>query len=401
MSVIDDLAPTTESVTERPPVTNKRTRASSDWLAAGAITLCTAVPMLAGRQDAIALAATLIVAVLAITWARSVSHRMRGLQAQLLECTDARTTAESQNLCGLLRVVVPVWRTHVESIRSQTDEAVGDLVTSFASITDRFEAAGFKGTGLGQVDSKDLSFSLLTLCERELQPVIVAMNAITDSKGILATRVDDLARATGELQGMAANVDSIAAQTNILAINAAIEAARAGDVGRGFGVIAKEIRSLSQVSAATAKQMSDRMEEITVIMKATSHAAVLAASEDSRAIELSGTVVKDVLTHVRQLSDDSQTMLESGNVIRTDIERLIMSLQFQDRVSQVIGVVDTDMSRLVDTVDSGLPPPDAANWLSELESHYTMREQRVSHNSVTADEASTSEAGSGAAVLFF
>jgi methyl-accepting chemotaxis protein len=296
--------------------------------------------------------------------------------AEPLAARAAGPAGRQDALRALLGRVLPVWQQHVGSTKSQTEEAITRLVISFSSITEQFEAAGFTGTGGAHVESEDSSISLLTLCERELQPVIVSMNRILESKSEMAASVHELSLVTKELQAMASGVGQIAAQTNLLAINAAIEAARAGESGRGFAVIAKEIRDLSQVSSATGKQITDRMAQVTTIMNSTFESATLASTHDKTAIELSGTVVQDVLTHVRELSVNAERMLAKGNVIRSDIENLMVSLQFQDRVSQIISVIDEDIAKLKGTVETDAAVPPADEWLADLERHYTMGDQR-------------------------
>jgi methyl-accepting chemotaxis protein len=82
----------------------------------------------------------------------------------------------------------------------------------------------------------------------------VAAEAAAHMQEMAATmqRIDASARRVGEILG---TVEGIAFQTNILALNAAVEAARAGENGRGFGVVATEVRALAQRSAAAAKEI--------------------------------------------------------------------------------------------------------------------------------------------------
>ncbi|WP_085315394.1 methyl-accepting chemotaxis protein [Derxia lacustris] len=305
-----------------------------------------------------------------------------------------------QRLSALLGGVLPVWLQHVGSVRHQTEDAIDKAVQSFASITEQCEAAGFDlGKGSGRAPQEG-TISLLTLCERQLQPVIATMTQMLDSKDAMLAIVNDLSRATVELQDMASGVGHIAMQTNMLAINAAIEAARLGDAGRGFSVIAKEIRVLSQVSADTGKQITERVAAVTAMVGATVQTASATSVSDKTALALAGCVVQDVLAHVRDLSADAERMRAQGGVIRADIEDLFVSLQFQDRVSQIISVIDADIARLKTALERDEPAPDAAAWLADLRRDYTTAEQRQAHAGPAAGH-DDGPARPAAEVLFF
>jgi len=106
-----------------------------------------------------------------------------------------------------------------------------------------------------------------------------------------------------------------------------------------------------------------------------------------------------VLDHVGELGQAAQAMRERGRVIRADLETLIVSLQFQDRVSQVITAVDDDMGRLHRSVETAQPLPPAPQWLQELQRSYTMRDQRQAHRA--DDGAAAPAAPSARKVVFF
>ena len=105
---------------------------------------------------------------------------------------------QTTDLATLLDKILPVWLQHVGSVKSQTEEAINQLATSFSSINEQFEKAAFKGAS-GGTHAVENSCSLTTLCERELQPVVASMTAILASKDALVASVYDLAMATVEL----------------------------------------------------------------------------------------------------------------------------------------------------------------------------------------------------------
>ena len=307
---------------------------------------------------------------------RAMRRRLHAMAAEDGDGVPQGVASRSSELQDLLAGVLPIWLRHVACVHEQTRTAIDQLAASFSRINEQFESAGFQGSVDPERDKANARLSLLVLCERQLQPVVSSMTSILDGKAALVGSVNDLASATSELRDMASAVTRIAAQTNLLALNAAIEAARVGSAGRGFAVIAKEIRELSQVSATTGKQITDRIARVSTVMGATVAAATQTATNDKTVIDLSASVVEDVLTHVRAMSADSDRMRGQGSVIRGEVERLLVSLQFQDRVSQILSVVDADMKRLQQALCAPDRMPDPQQWLAELQGRYTMDDQR-------------------------
>ncbi len=280
-----------------------------------------------------------------------------------------------QGLPPLLQDVLPAWQYQVDLVKNHTEQAVTQLTTSFGSVLEQFDQAGIGGTDLRTRD--DSTISLLTLCERELQPVVLSLTSLIEGKDALMTNVRQLAKDTLELAVMSAEVRSIAAQTNLLALNAAIEAARAGESGRGFAVVATEVRALSQRSADTGQRIGNRVGQILATMKATMTTAEDSAIQDKRAVSLSGELVEHVLGHVRKLGASADSMHEHGMVVRQEVEKLMMAMQFQDRVSQILLGVHDNMARMQQTVEQldSQMPPHADDWLHAMNEASTMDDQ--------------------------
>lgn len=298
----------------------------------------------------------------------------------------------------LLQSVLPVWQHHVIQIKTQTEHAVAQLIDSFASLIKQFDEAGFGGsTGEGESEQHMTTINLLRMCQEELQPVIEHLESMIASKSSLLESIGNLASFTADLKDMAHSVGVIAAQTNLLAINASIEAARAGEHGRGFAVVASEVRRLSAISAETGKTITERVNQVTEIVKTTLQTAQRANEKDRTQLFKSGSVVKRVLGHVENLGEAAEKMRSQGEVIRKDVENLLITLQYQDRVSQMLDVLDRDISKLLLTLENEKGLIDVAAWMRELENYYTMNDQRAGHtNTRPAPHKITNDSSSSA-----
>ena len=279
----------------------------------------------------------------------------------------------------LLESIIPTWKHHVESGRKQMETAVVQIAQSLGAILQQFELAGI---GHSQENNSQSTAELLALCESELLPVVSSLKELIGGKEVMVGNIRQLADETQALKTMAGEVTSIAWQTNLLALNAAIEAARAGDAGRGFAIVAAEVRKLSMRSSHTGKQMEARVGQISTIMGTTSESVQEANAHDKQAIDLSNNLVSDVLHNVRAMGDTANSMREHGLVVRSEVENLLMAMQFQDRVSQVLEAVIADMNRLYPYLDasSDSMPPSAQEWHANLRSTYSMEDQHRAHD---------------------
>nr|WP_017905981.1 methyl-accepting chemotaxis protein [Pseudomonas fuscovaginae] len=296
---------------------------------------------------------------------------------------SARTDAERhvQGLAELCIRIAPIWSAQIESARQQTQTAIEALSERFSRLAGRISAAASHGM---QADSDSL-INLLAQSEVELDGIVSQLRLALSSKESTLQEMERLNSYTAQLRTMAKEVGDVAKQTNLLALNAAIEAARADEAGRGFSVVADEVRKLSTLSEETGQRIADMIETVSDAIERALHHSNEHASRDAGILEQASQEIRQV---IGLFQTGANRLVEQGNVLHNDnaavgeeIGEVLVALQFQDRVSQMLGHMRDDIGRLARHLEEDAARHvDARSWLDELSRTYTTPEQHAIHS---------------------
>ena len=219
----------------------------------------------------------------------------------------------------------------------------------------------------------------------------MAERMVTASKSSLkaATEMDDVAESAKAISEILDEVEFIADQTNLLALNAAIEAAHAGEHGRGFSVVAEEVRKLSGRSGVAGENIKKLVKNIhnriDMASKSIKNLAEVDIKEAGKARIDAQVMVSNTMKAHDSLKDAVLSLVESSRGIGDDIGGIITSLQFQDITRQRIEHVIEPLHRLHGDMEafrketlkvSGNLQRDGFGGLAELENKYTMESER-------------------------
>ncbi|MGY0196243.1 methyl-accepting chemotaxis protein [Leptothrix sp. BB-4] len=346
-------------------------------------------------------------ALLAI-WALGLPRRWQAWRAgeQTTGPADAPVSASvalsAQEAAQRIEAATQLWTQHIEGVQAQMRDATDQLIGGFRVILEQLD--DITPVSAEPVDHSDLVLrvNMLSQCDRELRDLVLSFGAFVKSRDQILGTVRGLDRASSGLRDMAEDVDGLARQTNLLSINAAIEAARAGPAGRGFSVVAAEVRRLSTASGETGRRIGEQVRTFGEQVRQTLAQATDQVKDDQQLFEKSEQTITSVIERVDHtvevLNARTVDLARRSEEVRVQVEQLLVAFQFQDRVQQILDQITHSMTAtracLLEAAETGRLPA-AEEWDALLSAGYTTAEQK----DLSLDPTQANHASAGA--VFF
>ena len=201
--------------------------------------------------------------------------------------------------------------------------------------------------------------------------VSTASSAIKNLAGSVTGASEKIRHLEGrikEISGIAGVIKEIAAQTNLLALNAAIEAARAGEQGRGFAVVADEVRKLAERTASATVEIEDMIVSIQTETDETVQVMDAALPQ----VEEGVTLAESAADALRQIREGSETTLHRiQEVAEATREQSTASTSIAQRVEQIAQMVEETSAAMRNTAETAEALDNIARELNTMVGRFT------------------------------
>ena len=249
-------------------------------------------------------------------------RRMTENLAELL-----RQTVEGIGMLGTSASEILATTTQIATGAAETATGVSETTTTVEEVKQTSLVANQKAMAV--MEGAQHSVQISQAGRKSVQETIEGMGRIREQMEFIATSIVRLSEQSQAIGEIIATVNDLAEQSNLLAVNAGIEAAKAGEQGRGFTVVAQEVKSLAEQSKQATAQVRGILGEV---QKATG-AAVLATEQGSKVVEAGVKQSAEVSEAIRQLSESVAEAAQASTQIAASSQQQLVGM---DQVAQAM-----------------------------------------------------------------
>jgi len=272
----------------------------------------------------------------------SMVKNLREMTREVSEGVKVLTTSASEILAGT---------TQVAAGATETATAMAQTATTVEEVKQTAILANQKARLVADTAQKAAQISQAG--RKSVEDTMEGIERIREQMGQIAesiVRLSEQGQAIGEI---IATVNDLSEQSNLLAVNAAIEAAKAGEHGRGFAVVAQEVKSLAEQSKQATAQVRSILGDI---QKATS-SAVLSTEQGTKAVDAGVRQSQETGEAIRQLTESIAESAQSANQIAVSAQQQLAGMDQLAQATESIKVAtaqNLDSTRQTETAARNL-----------------------------------------------
>lgn len=271
------------------------------------------------------------------------------LEKEKLEAVSERRVEEYENLMDDAETEQNAQLGQMEEellrVKSILGEAIVGIITSFQGLDSQSRSQINLVTGLlSQMTTSDDKTEVMRSFREEATDMITmfvgSIDTMSEGSQHMVHAMNTMSLNIKEIEKLIGEIDGISSQTNLLALNASIEAARTGEAGRGFSVVADEVRALSQRSGQFSSEIRKNYREIEKTMgDARTIVGKMASTDLSLTLNTKGRM-DEMMSEMEAANENIATKMQDissiSGKITEDVGLALQSMQFEDMTNQLL-----------------------------------------------------------------